>query len=365
MKRTYNHLASLLLLVAMFAMSNVAKAQLEILSDGWEFKSVYPAPGNVESITRLQFQLPYGMPFVNSGTEAYIVDGEENPVAKVSIDSYNNDGTCVGKLSQPITDLGYYKLMIDSGTLSLGNGDNGGGVFMCGPMTYEWTIQYQPRDGWTFTSVIPEEGEVKSLSHLTFTLPAGVEWTNFGLAQAEIWDTNGNSFPITIYDKGNGTCEADFTPITAPGEYRLEIMGEAFAFGNGDFGSVYNSGPMFYTWTIRGGKCATPTISYVDGKLKFECETPNAQFYSTVSLINDGNISTAGPNVGDEIPLAPKYFVRVYASAAGYEDSDDATKEITISASSAAKAGDVNGDGVVNMQDAVDLIDIYLGNGGE
>lgn len=370
MKRTYNRLASLLLLVAMFAMSNVAKAQF-VLSDGWVFANVYPEPDSeVESITKLEFQLP-AYDFVNSGTDAYIVNmNTEEIAATVRIDSYKWDGTCEGRLSNPITKLGRYKLVIEGSSLSLANGDFGG-VFMCGEMSYEWAIPYKPKDGWTFTSVTPAEGEVESISSIILTLPAGVTSTMNGYTnQAEIEGPDGEFRQVSINDMNDGTCVVDLSsnPITAPGTYTLRVEDGTLYFGNADAAGavLYNNAGQTFTWTIPAPKCAAPRILVSNGNLKFECDTPGAKFYSYVTLVGDGG-SAAGTAAieGSEVCLAPVYRVSVYAEAEGYEKSDIVEEEIAIKTPPATTAGDVNGDGVVNMQDAVDLIDIYLGNGGE
>lgn len=66
-------------------------------------------------------------------------------------------------------------------------------------------------------------------------------------------------------------------------------------------------------------KCATPTISYIKGKLSFKCSTNGA---SCVSTITDADIKTHN---GNEIDLTITYNISVYAKATGYEDSDIAT----------------------------------------
>ena len=61
------------------------------------------------------------------------------------------------------------------------------------------------------------------------------------------------------------------------------------------------------------------------------------------------------------IDLTSTYTVSVYATKAGYDNSDVATKEITLSDSaSSGKKGDVNGDGVVNAADIVQIVNIIM-----
>lgn len=66
-------------------------------------------------------------------------------------------------------------------------------------------------------------------------------------------------------------------------------------------------------------KCATPTISYSNGKLKFYCETEGARCIATIS---DTDIRT---HYGNEISLTATYNISVYAAKDSCENSDTAT----------------------------------------
>ena len=66
-------------------------------------------------------------------------------------------------------------------------------------------------------------------------------------------------------------------------------------------------------------KCATPTISYQDGKLTFDCATEGAEFQSTIT---DSDITSYNSN---EVQLGVTYIISVYAIKEGYENSDVAT----------------------------------------
>ena len=98
-----------------------------------------------------------------------------------------------------------------------------------------------------------------------------------------------------------------------------------------------------------GGKCATPTISYQNDKLKFECETTGVTFHYRVT-------SSASEGEGAEVSLPASYTVTVYATKEGYDDSDIATEVID----GRGLKGDVNNDGVVTVADAVTVMDIIL-----
>ena len=66
-------------------------------------------------------------------------------------------------------------------------------------------------------------------------------------------------------------------------------------------------------------KCATPSISYTKGKLSVKCSTKGA---SCITTITDTDIKM---HSGNEIDLTVTYDLKVYATAAGYENSDMAT----------------------------------------
>ena len=63
-------------------------------------------------------------------------------------------------------------------------------------------------------------------------------------------------------------------------------------------------------------KCATPVVTYAEGKLSFSCETEGAEF---VTKILSDDISTF---YDAEIELSATYNIEVYASKANFENSD-------------------------------------------
>ena len=80
-------------------------------------------------------------------------------------------------------------------------------------------------------------------------------------------------------------------------------------------------------------KCATPVISYSGGKIELTCATDGVDFVSSVTSA-DVNSYT-----GSTINLTLKFTVSVYATKAGLDNSDEATKDIEI------VIGDMDGDG--------------------
>jgi hypothetical protein len=100
-------------------------------------------------------------------------------------------------------------------------------------------------------------------------------------------------------------------------------------------------------------KCATPTISLVNGKLEFACDTEGVEFVSKITCPDPGEYE------GSSIPLTTTYTVTVYAKKDGYEDSDVATAEINVGGTT-GKKGDVNDDGTVNGTDIQEVINIIV-----
>ena len=73
-------------------------------------------------------------------------------------------------------------------------------------------------------------------------------------------------------------------------------------------------------------KCATPTISYSDGKLQFSCETEGAKCNYTVSCPDAASGETSTEN--NYVNLNAYYDITCYAKAEGYVDSDAATAKL-------------------------------------
>ena len=97
-------------------------------------------------------------------------------------------------------------------------------------------------------------------------------------------------------------------------------------------------------------KCATPTITYEDGKLSFSCDTEGVEYVTNVECLDNKTFT------GNEIQLSGKYRVSVYATKAGFDNSDVATEEIEV----LGMKGDINGDGEVNVTDIVTLVNIIM-----
>ena len=108
---------------------------------------------------------------------------------------------------------------------------------------------------------------------------------------------------------------------------------------------------------VEKKKCETPTIAFENGKLKFSCATEDVTYKCNIIASDVKNVE------GNDIDFTPGYTITVIATKVGYENSDVATKVINLSegGASSGKAGDVNGDGVVNAGDVVKVTNIIMG----
>ena len=67
--------------------------------------------------------------------------------------------------------------------------------------------------------------------------------------------------------------------------------------------------------------CATPSVSYESGELKFACETAGAKYHYT---INDKDMATDALSEDGKVSLSAAYNISVYATADGYSPSEKA-----------------------------------------
>jgi hypothetical protein len=94
--------------------------------------------------------------------------------------------------------------------------------------------------------------------------------------------------------------------------------------------------------------CATPTITYADGKLTFHCATEGVTYTYNIT-----NADIQGGKA-DEVQLTGVYLVTVYASKEGYDNSSVATFEIPMN----LLKGDLNNDNMINALDIQEVINI-------
>lgn len=97
-------------------------------------------------------------------------------------------------------------------------------------------------------------------------------------------------------------------------------------------------------------KCATPTITYANGKVRFASETEGVEYVPTVMVTPNQQLK------GDELEIGGTFTVSVYAVKEGFDNSDTATMTINM-----AQMGDVNADGQVSIADVTSLVNAILG----
>ena len=118
-----------------------------------------------------------------------------------------------------------------------------------------------------------------------------------------------------------------------------------------------SDGTVSFHFMADVAQCATPTISYDNGRLHFHCETDGVRFVSKVATSDAQQSDDA-----DELTLTTTYTVSVYATREGYADSETATATITwgdarITADNitvehtTGRNADVNKDGSVDVAD--------------
>ena len=153
-------------------------------------------------------------------------------------------------------------------------------------------------------------------SLVSITIPSSVTYLDYDCF-------SGCSGLETVYFKGNVPTFSDSkagisatTIIKVPTEYLQDYKSA--------FGSSYK---YIYAWnpygsgddTKPGTQCATPSVSYELGKLKFACETNGAKYHYTIT---DADITSDALSENGEVSLSAAYKISVYATADGYTASD-------------------------------------------
>ncbi|MBR6128603.1 MAG: hypothetical protein IKQ07_03105, partial [Bacteroidaceae bacterium] len=100
------------------------------------------------------------------------------------------------------------------------------------------------------------------------------------------------------------------------------------------------------TFTKNIEKCATPTISYTNGELKFNSATEGVTFHYSLD-IEDDNIKSG---IGDKVQLSVTYHISVYATKDDYEDSEVATGTLCWIDQQPSTEGIVNEDAVTEVK---------------
>ena len=153
--------------------------------------------------------------------------------------------------------------------------------------------------------------------------------------------------------KANGTFHLNtfnnatlYVPVGTIDIYREKAGWKDFAFIEEGTGS--GSGSSEGGGTTEPERCATPTISFTNGELTFNCETEGVEF---VYDITAGDVKNG---IGSKVKLGGTYIVSVYAIKQGYKNSYVATLEFTIGAG--GEVCDVNKDGKIDVADITTII---------
>ena len=129
----------------------------------------------------------------------------------------------------------------------------------------------------------------------------------------------------TVYFEGK-YCRSNYANLKIPTTSIIKVPTEYLQGYKDSFGSAYK---YIYAWNPDGSgddtkpvtQCATPSVSYGEGKLMFACETTGAKYHYTIT---DTDIKSDALSENGEVSLSAAYNISVYATADGYKASDKA-----------------------------------------
>ena len=151
-------------------------------------------------------------------------------------------------------------------------------------------------------------------------------------------------------------CYAENIPRTGSSVFAYSNPDAILHVPNASIENYMNTSPWSGFGTIVGLsgseplRCATPIITYANGQVRFACETEDVEFVPTVTCTPS---QLQNRNVLD---IGGTFTVSVHATKEGYDNSDVATKTITIN-----KLGDIDGDGQLTVTDVTSLVNAILG----
>ena len=128
----------------------------------------------------------------------------------------------------------------------------------------------------------------------------------------------------SMYFKGK--CPYSISDAEIPKACIIYVPAEYLQDYKDALGSDYK---YIYTWNPNGSDdddkpvapCATPSVFYGAGKLKFSCETAGAKYHYTIS---DKDMATDALSEDGNVFLSAAYDISVYATADGYKTSEKA-----------------------------------------
>lgn len=106
---------------------------------------------------------------------------------------------------------------------------------------------------------------------------------------------------------------------------------------------------------IKFEPCASPRISFDDGKIDFACDTQDADIHYTINVSED--FSKEGTIKEGSIPFTIMCKITAYATAPEHEQSEEVSINIPVCL---GQTGDTNHDGFINISDIATLINKIL-----
>ena len=130
----------------------------------------------------------------------------------------------------------------------------------------------------------------------------------------------------TVYFKGNVPTFYNDSKPDIPTTTIIKVPTEYLQGYKDSFGSDYK---YIYAWNPDGSgddtkpvtQCATPSVSYESGELKFASETAGAEYHYTIT---DADMASDAYSKEGKVTLSAAYNISVYATADGYKASDKA-----------------------------------------
>ena len=170
-------------------------------------------------------------------------------------------------------------------------------------------------------------------SLIAINIPDGVTYIG-NYAFENCYCLTGITFPESVTSIGNGafedcqrlisiTCKSLTPPTIVDGSfYNVDKFIPVYVPTSSV--EVYQSAEGWNKFTNIIGielskKCATPTISYIDGEVAFACDIEEVTIKSEIQENSSGKFE------GTKISLIPTYTITAYATKENYEDSDVAT----------------------------------------
>ena len=352
--------------------------------DCWELHSI-EIPKNVSSIGKNVLGSGGGFERIKVDSENTTYDSRDNCNAIIETATNTLIAGCqytiIPKSVTTIGDEAFYAIPIDSLVIPEGVTTIGNGVFICCTLT-NITLPSSLTSigngvfyGTGIQSIVIPEG-VTSISESLFihcrnlasvVIPESV--TSIGKhAFNNCSSLTGIIIPEGVEFIGDNAfegctsldsivCYAVTPPSCGPNTFLnvpkstcfIEVPDESLsAYQEAEYWKEFNI-VVISTGTV---KCATPTITYTDGKIKLQCETEGATYYCSIAPAGNPSGFFAVPT--GEATLSKQYVITAYAIAQGYRRSESATLTFTVA------DGDLNGDGETNVSDVTKLVNIIL-----